>query len=81
MKDNIESNKKEFIQFFITLFKSFIILLVIGKLLPDLLRIFLENIVAKNQINHNSVLVYNIFSKNYRIFYNIIIVFDLFIKY
>jgi hypothetical protein len=81
MKYNMRSNKKDVIQFGICVFKSFIILLVIGKLLPDLLQMFLENIIGKKQINHNSILVHNIISRKYAIFYNIIIVFKLFIKY
>lgn len=80
MSRETESSKNDMYIFIMNLLKSFIILLIIGKLLPDLLRILLEKVYGRSYMYKNSIFVYNLVDKNEKIFYNFIIVLESFLQ-
>lgn len=71
---------KDLWKFVIVTIKCFIILLVIGILMPKAVDYLLQNLISNTKIYKNSVLVYNLVDNNYKLVYNYILVFYLFFK-
>lgn len=71
---------KDLWNFVIVTIKCFIILLVIGILMPKVVDYLLQNLISNTRIYKNSVLVYNLVDNNYKLVYNYILVFYLFFK-
>lgn len=78
--DNMRENNIYLIEFFICILKCFFILLVLGEFLPKVIDYILYKYLEKISIHHNSILVYNIITKNKKILYNYIYIFNEFVK-
>ncbi len=66
--------------FVILTIKCFIILLVIGILLPKAMDYLLRNLIDNTKIYKNSVAVYELVNINYKFIYNYILTFYLFFR-
>ncbi len=71
---------KEFWNFILITIKCFVILMVIGLLLPRAVDFLLENLISNTKIYNNSIVVYNLVDKNYKLAYNYILTFYLFFR-
>ncbi len=69
------------IEIVIRFLKCFFILLVFGQFLPKILDYILYNFIEKMNVYDNSILVYNILSRNKNILYNYIYIFNEFLKF
>ena len=72
---------KELLHFIILTAKCFVILLVIGILLPKVIDFLLFNLISNTRIYKNSILVYKIVDINYKLVYNYILTFYLFFRF
>jgi hypothetical protein len=70
----------EVTNFVILTIKCFVILLVIGILLPKAVDLFLYNLINNTKIYKNSTAVCNLVDVNYKLVYNYILKFYLFFK-
>ena len=70
----------EVTNFVILTIKCFLILLVIGILLPKAVDLFLYNLINNSEIYKNSTAVYNLVDVNYKLVYNYILKFYLFFR-
>ncbi|GLC32446.1 hypothetical protein bsdE14_38560 [Clostridium omnivorum] len=68
--------RQEFYDFVLNIIKCFLILIIFGVLLPQIVDYFLYSIYKSN-IYDNSILVYNLIDNNYKILYNYIYIFKL----
>jgi len=71
---------KDLWHFVILTIKCFIILLVIGIFLPKAIDYCLQNLIDNTKIYRNSIFVYNLVEKNYKLAYNYILTFYLFFR-
>lgn len=71
---------KDLWRFVILTIKCFIILIVIGILLPKAIDYSLQNLIDNSRIYKNSIFVYNLVDKNYKLAYNYILTFYLFFR-
>jgi hypothetical protein len=71
---------KDLWRFILLTGKCFIILLVIGLLLPKVIDYLLQNLINNTRIYKNSVVVYKLVDKNYKLVYNYILTFYLFFR-
>ena len=71
---------KELLHFIVLTVKCFVILLVIGILLPMAIDYLLQNLISNTRIYKNSVVVYKLVDKNYKLVYNYILTFYLFFR-
>lgn len=71
---------RELWHFIILTVKCFIILLVIGILLPKAIDYLLENLINNTKIYKNSVAVNKLVNINYKFIYNYILTFYLFFR-
>ena len=72
---------KDFWDFLITVIKCFVILMVVGLLLPRVVDFLLQNLISNTRIYQNSTVVYNLVDKNYKLIYNYILTFYLFFRF
>ena len=54
--------------------------MVIGLLLPKAVDFLLQNLINNTKIYKNSIVVYNLVDKNYKLVYNYILTFYLFFR-
>lgn len=66
--------------FIILTIKCFVILLVIGSLLPKAVDFLLYNLINNTEIYKNSTAVYKLVDVNYKLVYNYILKFYLFFR-
>ena len=66
--------------FVILTIKCFVILIVIGIFLPKAVDYLLQNLIDNTKIYRNSVVVYKLVDKNYKLVYNYILTFYLFFR-
>ena len=71
---------KDLWHFVILTIKCFVILLVIGILLPSVVEWLLHSLINDTKIYKNSVFVYKLVDINYKFVYNYILTFYLFFK-
>lgn len=71
---------KELWRFIFLTIKCFVILLVIGILLPKAIDCLLQNLIDNTKNYKNSILVYKLVDKNYKLVYNYILTFYLFFR-
>lgn len=71
---------KEICHFVILIIKCFIILLLMGILLPKAVDFLLHNLINNTEIYKNSVAVYKLVDLNYKLVYNYILKFYLFFR-
>ena len=71
---------KDLWRFVILTIKCFIILIVIGILLPKAIDYSLQNLIDNTRIYKSSIFVYNLVDKNYKLAYNYILTFYLFFR-
>jgi len=71
---------KDLCHFVLLTIKCFIILLVIGIFLPKAVDYLLQNLIDNTRIYRNSVVVYKLVDKNYKLVYNYILTFYLFFR-
>ena len=71
---------KDLWRFVILTIKCFVILIVIGILLPKAIDYSLQNLIDNSRIYKNSIFVYNLVDKNYKLAYNYILTFYLFFR-
>ena len=72
---------KDLKRFILLTGKCFIILLVIGLLLPKVIDYLLQNLINNTRIYKNSIVVYKLVDKNYKLVYNYILTFYLFFRF
>lgn len=72
---------KDLWHFIMLTVKCFIILLVIGILLPKAIDYLLYNLINNTRIYKNSVVVYKLVDKNYKLVYNYVLTFYLFFRF
>lgn len=72
---------KDFWNFVMTVIKCFVILMVVGLLLPKAVDFLLQNLISNTKIYQNSTVVYNLVDKNYKLIYNYILTFYLFFRF
>jgi hypothetical protein len=72
--------RKELWRFIILTIKCFAILLVLGVFLPKAIDYLLQNLISNTKIYRNSVVVYKLVDKNYKLVYNYILTFYLFFR-
>lgn len=72
---------KDLMHFIILMVKCFIILLVIGIILPKVIDFLLFNLISNTKVYKNSILVYKIVDNNYKLVYNYILTFYLFFRF
>jgi hypothetical protein len=72
---------KDLWHFIILTVKCFIILLVMGILLPKAMDYLLENLISNTRIYKNSIVVYKLVDKNYKLVYNYVLTFYLFFRF
>lgn len=80
VKMNLSKYKKEYIEFFGYVIKSFLILLIFGEVLPKLLDYILFIYLKGNSIYNDGIFVQNILAKNTSILENYIYIFHEFLK-
>jgi len=71
---------KELWSFIILTIKCFLILLVIGILLPNALDLILQSLMDNTKNYKNTIFVYKLVDKNYKLVYNYILTFYLFFR-
>jgi hypothetical protein len=71
---------KDIRQFALLTMKCFIILIIIGILMPKLVDYLLQNLIINTKIYKNSVVVYKLVDYNYKLVYNYILTFYLFFR-
>ena len=71
---------KDLLHFVILTIKCFIILLIIGILMPKAVDYMLHNLINNTNVYKNSVVVYKLVDNNYKLVYNYILTFYLFFK-
>lgn len=71
---------KDLWHFVMITIKCFIILLVFGIFLPKAIDYLLQNLISNTKIYKNSVVVYKLVDKNYKLVYNYILTFYLFFR-
>ena len=71
---------KDIRQFALLILKCFIILIVIGILMPKMVDYLLQNLITNTKIYKNSVVVYKLVDNNYKLVYNYILTFYLFFR-
>lgn len=71
---------KELLRFVMLTIKCFVILLVIGVFLPKAVEYLLQNIINNTTIYKNSIFVYKLVDKNYKLAYSYILTFYLFFR-
>jgi hypothetical protein len=72
---------KDLWHFIMLTVKCFIILLVMGILLPKAMDYLLENLISNTRIYKNSIVVYKLVDKNYKLVYNYVLTFYLFFRF
>jgi hypothetical protein len=70
----------EVLHFIILTIKCFLILLVIGVLLPKVVDLLLYNLIYNTEIYKNSTAVYKLVDVNYKLVYNYILKFYMFFR-
>ncbi|MGH4050470.1 MAG: endonuclease III [Clostridium sp.] len=73
-------NYKDIRKFVLLTIKCFVILIVMGILLPKAVDWLLQNLITNTRIYKNSVVVYNLVDNNYKLVYNYILTFYLFFR-
>ena len=71
---------KDLWRFVILTIKCFVILLVIGILMPKTIDYLLQNLINNTKIYKNSIVVYKLVDNNYKLVYNCIRTFYLFFR-
>ncbi len=71
---------KDIWQFVLLTIKCFLILIVIGILMPKVIDYLLQNLITNTKIYKNSVVVYKLVDNNYKLVYNYILTFYLFFR-
>ncbi|HEY5587644.1 MAG TPA: endonuclease III [Candidatus Paceibacterota bacterium] len=71
---------KELWRFVMLTIKCFVILLVIGIFLPKAVDYLLQSLIDNTRIYKNSIFVYKLVDKNYKLIYNFILTFYLFFR-
>ncbi len=71
---------KDLWHFVMLTIKCFIILLVIGILMPKTVDYLFQNLITNTKIYKNSVVVYKLVDNNYKLVYNYILTFYLFFR-
>lgn len=66
--------------FIMLIIKCFTILLVLGIFLPKAIEYLLQNLIENTKTYKNSIFVYKLVDKNYKLVYNYILTFYLFFK-
>lgn len=80
VKMNLSKYKKEYIEFFGYVIKSFLILLIFGEVLPRLLDYILFIYLKGKSFNNDGIFVQNILVKNTSILENYMYIFHEFLK-
>ncbi|MBU3142174.1 endonuclease III [Clostridium sp. CF012] len=71
---------KELLRFVMLTIKCFVVLMVIGIFLPKAVDYLLQCLINNTKIYKNSIFVYKLVDKNYKLVYNYILTFYLFFK-
>ncbi|WP_298841112.1 endonuclease III [Clostridium sp.] len=71
---------KDLFHFVMLTIKCFVILIVIGVILPKVVDYSLERLINNSKIYKNSIVVYKLVDNNYKLAYNYILTFYLFFR-